>query len=397
MAKVDADSTPGGRALAARFNVTGFPGLIWFVNGRPQPYLGLGRDQSGIVSWVISKTTPVPRQVDDVLCNNGQGCISQGDIAARCMGSNFASSFVFSCQCSSMQFIPPLCVSTDVQQLAESTQAQQFSGTSSVAAFLSSQARCDPGFSLCPARPQPAQVQQTERLRLLEQERNDTLSRYTRIFSDFRSRCKETNICPDVCPESCNLTNPSGCSAGCAPDVCSDCDSRLKFISTVNATLAQLQISIKRISNELPPDPSLIFSNTSNKCVQSIVQCFNTTSPTALINAVRSEAQFCSDSGLKFCPLLGCVSQDTPCIPLNSCPADRPLRCPFLGFKDGSPPCIRRNESCVNVSTTEVIAVSCPVGQNPCPNGLQCAMGDGQSPSFFRVHFPSTFSMQFSF
>ena len=33
LAKVDADSTAGGRALAARFSVTGYPTLIWFVNG----------------------------------------------------------------------------------------------------------------------------------------------------------------------------------------------------------------------------------------------------------------------------------------------------------------------------------------------------------------------------
>ena len=56
IAKVDADSTAGGRALAARFNVTGYPTLIWFVNGKPQPYDGLQTDGSDIVFWVVSQT-----------------------------------------------------------------------------------------------------------------------------------------------------------------------------------------------------------------------------------------------------------------------------------------------------------------------------------------------------
>ena len=59
IAKVDADSTAGGRALAARFNVTGYPTLIWFVNGKPQPYTqnpGNAQDRSDIVFWVVSQT-----------------------------------------------------------------------------------------------------------------------------------------------------------------------------------------------------------------------------------------------------------------------------------------------------------------------------------------------------
>ena len=56
IAKVDADSTAGGRALAARFNVTGYPTLIWFVNGKPQPYDGSLNDHSDIVFWVVSQT-----------------------------------------------------------------------------------------------------------------------------------------------------------------------------------------------------------------------------------------------------------------------------------------------------------------------------------------------------
>ena len=56
IAKVDASSTAGGRALAANFNVTGYPTLIWFVNGKPQPYDGSLNDHSDIVFWVVSQT-----------------------------------------------------------------------------------------------------------------------------------------------------------------------------------------------------------------------------------------------------------------------------------------------------------------------------------------------------
>ena len=68
MAKVDADSTPGGQALAARFNVTGFPTLIWFVNGKPQPYTqnpGNAQDRSDLVFWVVSKTDDITRTLTD--------------------------------------------------------------------------------------------------------------------------------------------------------------------------------------------------------------------------------------------------------------------------------------------------------------------------------------------
>ena len=60
MAKVDAVSTPGGEALADKFNVTGYPTLIWFVNGKPQPYDGpqdwAQTSYTDIVFWVVSKT-----------------------------------------------------------------------------------------------------------------------------------------------------------------------------------------------------------------------------------------------------------------------------------------------------------------------------------------------------
>ena len=71
MAKVDADSTAGGRALAARFNVTGFPTLIWFVNGQPQPYTqnpGNPQTRSDLVFWVVTKTDVITRTLTDQVC-----------------------------------------------------------------------------------------------------------------------------------------------------------------------------------------------------------------------------------------------------------------------------------------------------------------------------------------
>ena len=68
MAKVDADSTPGGRALAARFNVTGFPALFWFVNGKAQPYTqnpGNPQDSSDLVFWVVTQTDSITRTLTD--------------------------------------------------------------------------------------------------------------------------------------------------------------------------------------------------------------------------------------------------------------------------------------------------------------------------------------------
>jgi hypothetical protein len=118
------------------------------------------------------------------------------------------------------------------------------------------------------------------------------------------------------------------------------------------------------------------------------VQCFNTSSASALSNAIQSQASFCSDSGSKYCPLLGCVSNTTSCIPLDQCPAATPKRCPFLGTIDGGSPCFPANVSC---PTTGVIRAVCPSNQTLCPGGLQCAPGSGTS--FFQVcllplHFP---------
>ena len=65
LAKVDAVSTPGGEALADKFNVTGYPTLIWFVNGKPQPYGGSMNDFSDIVFWVLSQTDVITRALTE--------------------------------------------------------------------------------------------------------------------------------------------------------------------------------------------------------------------------------------------------------------------------------------------------------------------------------------------
>jgi thiol-disulfide isomerase/thioredoxin len=64
-AKVDASSTVGGQSLAAKYNVTGIPTLIWFVNGQPYPYDGSLDDRSDIVFWVVSKTDVFTRTLDE--------------------------------------------------------------------------------------------------------------------------------------------------------------------------------------------------------------------------------------------------------------------------------------------------------------------------------------------
>ena len=60
IAKVDADSTAGGRALRDKYNVTGYPTLIWFVDGKPQPYGGSLNNYSDIAFWVVAQTAVSP-------------------------------------------------------------------------------------------------------------------------------------------------------------------------------------------------------------------------------------------------------------------------------------------------------------------------------------------------
>ena len=78
IAKVDADSTAGGKALAARFKVTGYPTLIWFVNGKPRPYDGPQNwnqdDYSDIVFWVVSQTDDVTSALTEQVANRTAHC-----------------------------------------------------------------------------------------------------------------------------------------------------------------------------------------------------------------------------------------------------------------------------------------------------------------------------------
>ena len=88
IAKVDAVSTDGER-LADKYNVTGYPTLIWFVDGKPQPYGGDMDGSADIVYWVVSQTDvytkalteQVPSQLDVLLCdivaaNCGPDCLN---------------------------------------------------------------------------------------------------------------------------------------------------------------------------------------------------------------------------------------------------------------------------------------------------------------------------------
>jgi thioredoxin-like negative regulator of GroEL len=87
MAKVDANSTVGGQSLAAKYNVTEFPTLIWFVNGQPYPYDGSLNDRSDIVFWVVSKTDVFTRTLDEqvrpLLVASSSGTSRQAPFAHR--------------------------------------------------------------------------------------------------------------------------------------------------------------------------------------------------------------------------------------------------------------------------------------------------------------------------
>jgi protein disulfide-isomerase-like protein len=54
LAKVDATEN---NELAKRFNIKGFPTLLFFINGEPLPYDG-PRHATGIVNWVNKKVLP---------------------------------------------------------------------------------------------------------------------------------------------------------------------------------------------------------------------------------------------------------------------------------------------------------------------------------------------------
>jgi protein disulfide-isomerase A1 len=65
LAKVDATEN---NALAERFEVKGFPTLLWFVNGKSQDYTG-GRTTDTIVQWINKKAGPASQEVscDDLV------------------------------------------------------------------------------------------------------------------------------------------------------------------------------------------------------------------------------------------------------------------------------------------------------------------------------------------
>ena len=187
-----------------------------------------------------------------------------------------------------------------------------------------------------------------------------------------------------LCSNGCS--SPSNCPSQCDPGACVNCASLFATISSLNASISRVLSAIRSIDVSVPPDPTSIYSNASNTCVPSIIQCFNSTNPSALVAAIKSDVQFCVNGNLKFCPLLGCVSQDTPCIPLSSCPADKPKRCPFLGFQDGSPPCVAATVDCSSaLITSNAVLTPCPADQKPCPGGLHCAAASLSEISFFRV------------
>jgi len=60
LAKVDADSE---KELGTKFDVSGFPTLKWFINGKPQEYNG-GRVTKDIVSWIEKHTGPAYKVIN---------------------------------------------------------------------------------------------------------------------------------------------------------------------------------------------------------------------------------------------------------------------------------------------------------------------------------------------
>ncbi len=327
-----------------------------------------------------SPSPPLPSVVANALCNNGQGCIASGDALAQCFGRNVSGLPQYVCRCSSLFFIPPNCVSVAAQQLLVDSSAQQFSDAANREAYLQMASTCNHGQSLCPPTPEPSAAQQVSQLQSLNQTRNSLQMQLTRILSQFQLQCNAS--CPVVCPLSCSPMSPALCPSGCPLVGCFSCASQLDLLRSVNASLIQVNIDYIRIQNQPPPSPGSIFNpSKADQCVASIVQCFNTSSASSLSNAIQSQASFCSDSGSKYCPLLGCVSNTTSCIPLDQCPAATPKRCPFLGTIDGGSPCFPANVSC---PTTGVIQAVCPLNQTLCPGGLQCAPGSGTS--FFQVN-----------
>jgi protein disulfide-isomerase A1 len=76
VAKVDATEN---NALAERFEVKGFPTMIWFRNGKQSDYTG-GRTKDTIVNWISKKTGPASKHVAcDALNSDKLAAVYFGD------------------------------------------------------------------------------------------------------------------------------------------------------------------------------------------------------------------------------------------------------------------------------------------------------------------------------
>jgi hypothetical protein len=148
---------------------------------------------AGTTTAAVPATTPPttpspspPTQASDILCNNGLGCRSQSDSLALCFGSNMSSIAVYTCRCSSAQFLAPLCQNSAAQLISINAQAQQFNGSLFAAQFASQQeSKCSPGHSLCPPRPPAASVQQSTSKKQLEAEKDKLLTLQVPMLSFY--------------------------------------------------------------------------------------------------------------------------------------------------------------------------------------------------------------------
>jgi protein disulfide-isomerase/protein disulfide isomerase family A protein 5 len=83
---VGVDCTEAGKETCAKFDVTGFPTLIWFSNGKTEPYEG-ARTADALVAFVETKVPDVPenfegadfntfklKQLKKILFDRGQDC-----------------------------------------------------------------------------------------------------------------------------------------------------------------------------------------------------------------------------------------------------------------------------------------------------------------------------------
>jgi hypothetical protein len=258
---------------------------------------------------------------------------------------------------------------------------RQYSDDFKHISYLQGTSACPFGHILCPQLPETFAAQQTSQIQSLDHTLDRLQKHLFQLISQIEMKCNSS--CPAVCPLSCTQKNPAGCPSGCPLATCYSCAAERALLSSVNASSIQVAIDRSRLQNQLPLDPVSVFSsNKSLACVASVVQCFNVTTASDAVNGIISQASFCSGIGLKYCPLLGCVSHTTSCIPLEQCPEERPKRCPFLGTIDGGSACVPAHVTC---ATTDIIHTVCPFNQSLCPGGLQCASGSGTS--FYQVNW----------